>query len=196
MSKINTILSYINKCDELYVQSDNLNEIENFIDEVICVYNNEIPGFTARLNTTDPLRICCAINIEEAKSDLKNIKAMLNNYKDNIKGGILNSKKAKTEININSVSSAKAIVDVNITLDQVINNINELPNDILSKEEKDDLDDKLRALESVVNSGDKEKIKNKLVKIFNFALEKGPAVIGLVSSAVSLLNEKILPLFS
>ena len=40
----------------------------------------------------------CAINIEEAKSDLKNIKAMLNNYKDNIKGGILNSKKAKTEI--------------------------------------------------------------------------------------------------
>lgn len=196
MSKINTILSYINKCDELYVQSDNLNEIENFIDEVICVYNNEIPGFTARLNTTDPLRICCAINIEEAKSDLKNIKAMLNNYKDNIKGGILNSKKAKTEININSVSSVKAIVDVNITLDQVINNINELPNDILSKEEKDDLDDKLRALESVVNSGDKEKIKNKLVKIFNFALEKGPAVIGLVSSAVSLLNEKILPLFS
>lgn len=196
MSKINTILSYINKCDELYVQSGNLNEIENFIDEVICVYSNEIPGFTARLNTTDPLRICCAINIEEAKSDLKNIKAMLNNYKDNIKGGILNSKKAKTEININSVSSAKAIVDVNITLDQVINNINELPNNILSKEEKDDLDDKLRALESVVNSGDKEKIKNKLVKIFNFALEKGPAVIGLVSSAVSLLNEKILPLFS
>ena len=196
MSKINTILSYINKCDELYVQSGNLNEIKNFIDEVICVYNNEIPGFTARLNTTDPSRIYCAINIEEAKSDLKNIKAMLNNYKDNIKGGILNSKKAKTEININSVSSAKAIVDVNITLDQVINNINELPNDILSKEEKDDLDDKLRALESVVNSGDKEKIKNKLVKIFNFALEKGPAVIGLVSSAVSLLNEKILPLFS
>ncbi len=196
MSKINTILSYINKCDELYVQSGNLNEIENFIDEVICVYSNEIPGFTARLNTTDPLRIYDAINIEEAKSDLKNIKAMLNNYKDNIKGGILNSKKAKTEININSVSSAKAIVDVNISLDQVINNINELPNDILSKEEKDDLDDKLRALESVVNSGDKEKIKNKLVKIFNFALEKGPAVIGLVSSAVSLLNEKILPLFS
>lgn len=196
MSKINTILSYINKCDELYVQSGNLNEIENFIDEVICVYNNEIPSFTARLNTTDPLRMYCAINIEEAKSDLKNIKAMLNNYKDNIKGGILNSKKAKTEININSVSSAKAIVDVNITLDQVINNINELSNDILSKEEKDDLDDKLRALESVVNSGDKEKIKNKLVKIFNFALEKGPAVIGLVSSAVSLLNEKILPLFS
>ncbi len=196
MSKISTILSYISKCDELYVQSGNLNEIENFIDEVICVYNNEIPGFTARLNITSPLRMHGAINIEEAKSDLKNIKAMLNNYKDNIKGGILNSKKAKTEININGVSSAKAIVDVNITLDQVINNINELPNDILSKEEKDDLDDKLRALESVVNSGDKEKIKNKLAKIFDFALEKGPAVVGLVSSAVSLLNEKILPLFS
>ena len=121
---------------------------------------------------------------------------MLNNYKDNIKCGLLNSERGKSEININNVANAEAISNVNITLEQVINNINELSDDVLSKEEKEELEDKLRALESIVNSGDKDKIKNKLNKIFNFALEKGPAVIGLVSSAVSLLNEKILPLFS
>lgn len=195
MSKISTISSYINKC-ELYVKSGNLNEIEDFIDEVICVYKKEIPGFTERLNTTSVMRMYEKINIGQAKSDLKNIKAMLNNYKDNIKCGILDSKRGKNEININNVANAEAVTNVNITLEQVINNINELSDDILSKEEKEDLEDKLRVLESVVNSGDKEKIKSKLVKIFNFALEKGPAVVGLVSSAVSLLNEKILPLFS
>lgn len=195
MSKISTISSYINKC-ELYVKSGNLNEIEDFIDEVICVYKKEIPGFTERLNTTSVMRMYEKINIGQAKSDLKNIKSMLNNYKDNIKCGILDSKRGKNEININNVANAEAVTNVNITLEQVINSINELSDDILSKEEKEDLEDKLRVLESVVNSGDKEKIKSKLIKIFNFALEKGPAVVGLVSSAVSLLNEKILPLFS
>lgn len=195
MSKTSTISSYINKC-ELYVQSDNLKEIKDFIDEVICVYNNEIPGFTERLYTTSVMRMYERINIEQAKSDIKNIKAMLNNYKDNIKCGLLNSERGKNEININNVANAEAISNVNITLEQVINNINELSDDVLSKEEKEELEDKLRALESIVNSGDKDKIQNKLNKIFNFALEKGPAVIGLVSSAVSLLNEKILPLFS
>lgn len=195
MSKTSTISSYINKC-ELYVQSDNLKEIKDFIDEVICVYKNEIPGFTERLHTTSVMRMYERINIEQAKSDIKNIKAMLNNYKDNIKCGLLNSERGKSEININNVANAEAISNVNITLEQVINNVNELSDDVLSKEEKEELEDKLRALESIVNSGDKDKIQNKLNKIFNFALEKGPAVIGLVSSAVSLLNEKILPLFS
>lgn len=195
MSKTSTISSYINKC-ELYVQSDNLKEIKDFIDEVICVFKNEIPGFTERLYTTSVMRMYERINIEQAKSDIKNIKAMLNNYKDNIKCGLLNSERGKNEININNVANAEAISNVNITLEQVINNINELSDDVLSKEEKEELEDKLRALENIVNSGDKDKIQNKLNKIFNFALEKGPAVIGLVSSAVSLLNEKILPLFS
>lgn len=120
---------------------------------------------------------------------------MLENHKENIKCGLFQSNKG-TGINIKNISNAEAVANVNITLEQVINNINELSDDILSKEEKEDLEDKLRVLESVVNSGDKEKIKRKLIKIFNFALEKGPAVVGLVSSAVSLLNEKILPLFS
>ena len=133
--------------------------------------------------------------LNEAKKDLKRIKAMLENHKENIKCGLFQSNKG-TGINIKNISNAEAVANVNITLEQVINNINELSDDILSKEEKEDLEDKLRVLESVVNSGDKEKIKSKLIKIFNFALEKGPAVVGLVSSAVSLLNEKILPLFS
>ena len=195
MSKISTISSYINKC-ELLIQSDNLNEIKEFIDEVICVYKNEISGFTSRLNTTSMMRMYEKITIEQAKNDLKKIKAMLNNYKDNIKCGILNSERSKNEININTVANAEASANVNITMEQVINSINELSDNILSKEEKETLEDKIRALESVVNSEDKEKIKNKLIKIFNFALEKGPVVVGLVSSAVSLLNEKIIPLFS
>lgn len=195
MSKISTISSYINKC-ELYFQANNLKEIEDFIDEVICVYKNEIPGFTEGLNTTSPIRMYEIISIEEAKSDVKNIKAMLNNYKDNIKCGLLNLERGKREININNIANAKATANINITLEQVINNINKLSNDLLSKKEKEELEDKLRSLENIVNSGDKDKIKDKLIKIFNFALEKGPAVICLVSSAVSLLNEKILPLFS
>lgn len=194
MSKTSVISSHIAKCEKLYI-SDNLNEIKDFIEEMISVYNKEIDGFTSNLNSRSIMRGYQKITENEAKKDLKRIKAMLENHKENIKCGLFQSNKG-TGINIKNISNAEAVVNVNITLEQVINNINELSDDILSKEEKEDLEDKLRVLESVVNSGDKEKIKSKLIKIFNFALEKGPAVVGLVSSAVSLLNEKILPLFS
>ena len=79
MSKTSTISSYINKC-ELYVQSDNLKEIKDFIDEVICVYKNEIPGFTERLYTTSVMRMYERINIEQAKSDIKNMVGQQKSY--------------------------------------------------------------------------------------------------------------------
>lgn len=194
MSKTGIISSHIAKCEELYT-SDNLNDIKDFIEEMISVYNKEIDGFTSNLNSRSIMRGYEKIRIDEAKKDLKRIIAILENHKANIKSGLFQTNQ-ENGISIQNVATAESVVSVNITLEQVINNINELSDDILSKEEKEDLEDKIRALESVINFGDKDKIKNKLTKIFNFALEKGPAVVSLVSSAVSLLNEKILPLFS
>lgn len=194
MSKTGTISSYINKCDTL-LSSDELNEIKEFIDEVICVYQKEIKGFTERLYTTSAMRMYEKININQAKSDLKNIKAMLINYKDNIKSGLIPSNN-NSGISIQNIASAEATSNVNLTFEQIIHNINDLSTEVLSDEAKEELEDKLRSLESVINSGNKENIDSKLKRLLNFSLEKGPAVIALVSKAISLFSDKILPLFT
>lgn len=55
MSKTSVISSHIAKCEKLYI-SDNLNEIKDFIEEMISVYNKEIDGFTSNLNSRSIMR--------------------------------------------------------------------------------------------------------------------------------------------
>lgn len=193
MNKINNISSHISKCKEL-LENNNVNEKKEYIEEMISVYESEIKLFSNNLNVRSVNTIYCGLSQNDLQHDLKRIIAMLENYKINIKQGILSTSKSNG-ININNISTSECKVNVSITLEQVINNINELPNDILSQKEKEDLEDKIRVLESVIKSGDKEKISKKIKKLFDYSLEKGPAVIALVSKVLSLFTDKILTIF-
>ena len=194
MTNINNIQIHINKCTNL-MKSNNIEEISDFITELVAVYGTEIENFTAYLNSYIIVRMDSKLTLVEAKKDLNIIRAQLENYRENIKSG-LNRKKDYSSININNLSNATSIANVNASFEQIINNVNELSSNNLSEEEKEELENLLRILESTINGGNKEKIESKLKKVFEYALKKGPTVIALVSNVVSLLSDKIIPLFS
>ena len=194
MSKISIIGNQINECTAL-LESNNLKDIEDFIDEMISVYGREITGFSSNLSSRNPMRYYTALTLEEAKKDVRKIRAMLENYRANLSGGYITSVNEKNVISINNSSSASSVNNINISIEQIVKSISNLPDNILSEDEKEKLEDAIRALELFANEGNKEKVDSRLKKIFDFALSKGPAVIALVSNAVTLLTDKILPLF-
>ncbi len=195
MNKEKKLLEYINKCDEILMSRNQL-EIKNLRKEIIGVYGNEISNIKGQLNAYGV--VPKDLTIEEEKRDIQLLKAKLENYKDNLEMELEkyhNENNNGTNININNSSTASNIVNVNITLEQIMKSILELPEQILSNEDKEEFEDKINALKEAINSKDKEKISQKINRLINFALEKGPAIITLASSAITLFSDKILPLF-
>lgn len=195
MNKEKKLLEYINKCDEI-LMSRNQPEIKNLRKEIIGVYGNEIPNIKSQLNAYGV--VPKDLTIEEEKHDIQLLKAKLENYKDNLEMELEkyhNENNNGTNININNSSTATNNVNINISLEQVIKEIYDLPNNILSDDEKSELEDKINSLKVAAETQNKDKIKNKLNNLVNYALEKGPAAIALTSSVITLFNDYIKPLF-
>ena len=62
---------------------------------------------------------------------------------------------------------------VTVTIKQTLERINNLPDDILSKEDKESLEEKVASLELLTKSGDKEKASKKLGSILKYVADKG-----------------------
>ena len=111
---------------------------------------------------------------------IQKVKAKLINYKDNIE---LEEQKRKDEIelarlkqgniNVSATANNSNEISINITLEQAIECINQIPDDILTKEEKGDLEDKLSGIDTAVKSGKKEKAKEKILAVLKFLIDKG-----------------------
>lgn len=68
-------------------------------------------------------------------------------------------KQGNTNVSANASNSNN--ININITLDQAIENIGKIPDEIMTKDEKEDLEDKLSGIDTAVRSGKKEKAKEK-----------------------------------
>ena len=81
----------------------------------------------------------------------------------------------QTQINNYNENTAKAnsIVNINITIDQAIEAIHRLPTDVLSNEDKDKLEDDMRVLDSLKNSGKRSKYWDKSKTVLAFLADKG-----------------------
>ena len=112
--------------------------------------------------------------------DIIKVKAKLINYKDNLE---IEEQKRKDElelarlqqgnINVSANANNSNNININITLDQAIENINQIPDDVMTKAEKEDLEDKLSGIDAAVKSGKKEKAKEKIVGVLKFLADKG-----------------------
>lgn len=76
-------------------------------------------------------------------------------------------------INVSANANNSNSININITLDQAIENINQIPDDIMTKSEKEDLEDKLSGIDVAVKSGKKEKSKEKIFGVLKFLADKG-----------------------
>lgn len=174
MKKLENLQRYINACE--YNMSIAEKEQEKFIEEVLSVYSNEIDGITNHLDMY-------AYHLEgetyDYNGDIKKIKSILINYKDNLEMEI---EKGKNElelarlkqgsINVSANANNVNSINISLTLEQAIENIHKISDDILCKEEKEEIEDKLCGISEAVKR-DKGKAKDKIVAVLKFVADKG-----------------------
>ncbi len=180
MGKIENLEKYITKCDRFIEDKLIYEEKEknDFFMEIESVYGEEIKGFRTGLDFYMPYYG----NNEtiDFDGDIQKIRAKLINYKDNLEieeqkrnDELALAKLQHGNINVSANASNSNSINISITLDQVIENINQISDDIISKGQKDDLEDKLSGIDAAVKGGKKEKAKEKIVGVLEFLADKG-----------------------
>ena len=184
LGKIRDIEELVERCEDVIIH-DYINTAKDLVDHIISVYSNDIPNCTTGLDLYN--YITCDTDsavIIDYMGDLKKLKAKLINYKYNLEEKGLTRKEAleikrmnAQEITIHnnnsSYSSSSSKVTVTVTLEQTIEKIDKL----LPKDELNDLEDKLIALELVMKKVDKEKSSIKMSNVLKFIADKGIDVV-------------------
>ena len=175
MGKIENLEKYIDLCSEKNIS---INEKINFLREVIGVYGSEISNMSSGLDSY--VRRHREGHKIDYDGDMDKIKAKLINYKDNLE---LEEQKRKDElelarlnqgnINVSANANNSNNININITLDQAIEIINQIPDKIVTKEEKEELEDKLSGIDAAVRRGKREKAREKIVGVLKFLADKG-----------------------
>lgn len=174
MKKLENLQKYINACEDNIGINEEMQE--KFIEEVLSVYSNEIDGITHHLDMY-------GYHLEgeacDYNTDIKKIKAILINYKDNLE---MEAEKRESElelarlqqgnINVSANANNANSINISLTLEQAIENIHQISDDILRKEEKEEIEDKLCGISEAVKR-DKGKAKDKIVAVLKFVADKG-----------------------
>ena len=171
MKKLENLQKYINACEDNMSIAEK--EQEKFIEEVLSVYGNKIDGIT---NHLDMYAYHLEGEIYDYNGDIKKIKSILINYKDNLEMEI---EKRKNElelarlkqgsVNVSANANNANPINISLTLEQALENIRKISDDILCKEE---IEDKLCGISEAVKR-DKGKAKDKIVAVLKFVADKG-----------------------
>ena len=192
MSKTSIISSYISKCKKVLEDKD-IEVAKELEDEIVSVYYAEIKELTTGLDNYAGLGYPREINFLK---DIKLLKAKLENYRSDLKRTPMEKASTKnTTFNINNSSSTSINNEISITLEQTMKNINDIPSNILTDDEKQELEDKLASLQLAVNSKNKEKIGTKLLNVLKFVINKGPETYIALADFINFLTNKVAPLF-
>ena len=192
MSKTSIISSYISKCKKVLEDKD-IEVAKELEDEIVSVYYAEIKELTTGLDNYAGLGYPREINFLK---DIKLLKAKLENYRSDLKRTPMEKASTKnTTFNINNSSSTSINNEISITLEQTMKNINDIPSNILTDDEKQELEDKLESLQLAVNSKNKEKIGTKLLNVLKFVINKGPETYIAIADFINFLTNKVAPLF-
>jgi len=193
MDKIELIEKYIKRCDECE-KLKNPVQANALIEEIVAVFNSEIPDITYRLKSFEYGKL----DELDYFDDISILKAKLVNYKTTL---ALEEQKRKDELkklrlqqsiisiqnNSTSMSISNATNQANITLETVIENINNIE-EKLSQEELGTLISLLTSLDMAKKKNDKSKTQEKYSDIMKFIADKtiqvGIAVLPYVMKAI------------
>lgn len=146
--------------------------------EIAGVYGCEIKDFKSSLNIFGNY-------VEKGDEpnyyqDIIKVRAKLVNYKDNIE---LDEEKRKYEleiaklkqknINVSANASNETSLKVNIEIEDVMQHINTISTDIISTKDKEVLEEKMLALETMVKNGKTKRAKEKIASVLSFLADKG-----------------------
>lgn len=94
----------------------------------------------------------------------------------------------QTQINNYNANTAKATskVNINITIDQAIEAVQRLPQAVLSNEDKEKLEDEMRVLDSLKNSGKRDRFWDRAKTVLAFLADKGADAM--IAAAPYIIN--------
>lgn len=172
-SKIEFIDKFINNADEILKNCD-VNESEKMQNKIIAVFGSEISDIKSGLSNYSGLSMYDDNYKVDFIGDLEILKSKLLNYKANI---YMNGDKQSTQNIIYNENISNVNTNIEITINDTIEKINQLPDNVISKGEKEGIEDKLASLEKVIKSKDKQKIKSKIASILKYVGDKSIDVI-------------------
>lgn len=167
--KIRTIDGYIEHLEDSISTGDS-KKAKNLQTEIIAVYEPEIDGLKVNLDNYDVSHLY-SNNPVDYVGDAKLLKAKLQNYKLNLASGLYKPfQSAEGAVTVTQHVNQDVNATLVVTFEQVIHNIQQLPDSVLSDEEKEVLSGKIAAISA---EKDKEKRWGKVCSALKWIAEKG-----------------------
>lgn len=170
--KLQMIEGYIGKLEDV-VTNCNRDEAKNLQIEIIGVYGSEIEGLKTNLDNYSSASFYPNGQVDFIR-DAKLLKAKLTNYKLNLESGLYKPfQNSEGGVMVTQHVNQDTSMMVIVTLKQTIDNIQELPDAVLSAEEKEVLSGKIAAISA---EKDKQKKWEKVCGALKWIADKGVQV--------------------
>ena len=167
--KTKILEGYICALDDAITKSDE-GKAKELQTEIIAVYEPEIPSLKDELDNYSFEHAYTHTRVDYI-GDAKLLKAKLQNYKLNLVTGLYRPfQDADGAVTVTQHVSQDVSTSVIVNLEQVIHNIQELPESVLSSEEKEILSGKIVSISA---EKDKEKRWGKVCSALKWITEKG-----------------------
>lgn len=196
--KLVLINEYISRCETVIANKD-IRGSEILQDEIIGVFEAEIPHIKSQLDNYSGIGFFDSGHKVDFISDIKLLKQKLINYAANIK---LEQDKMAHEIELAklkqpSISATAEVVaeqsvinSVEISITNVIDEIEKMEEEKISPEDKKLLQEYIYSLEGIKNTKNKSKFWDKSKEVLKFLIDKGIDVAKIILPYIlSGLNE-------
>ena len=180
--KIKFVDEYISKLQKA-INSKDIKSAKRLQDEVVAIFESEIDNIRGSLDNYSYTHFDGSP--VDFLSDAEILKGKLVNYKLNLQSGICFSKNNKGGVNITQQVTQQVQNDIRLSFEQTFSQIQEMPSNNLSDEEKDILCGKLSAIEMSKNQKSRwEKARDALKWIAEKGVEVGIAVLPYIAKAL------------
>ena len=168
--KLQMLESYIDKLEIAVSQNDNATA-KTLQREIIAVYEPEIASLRSQLDSQDVSHLFQNASSVDYIGDAKLLQKKLQNYRLNLVTGIYKPfQSSDGAVTVTQHVSQDVSTSVIVNLEQAIHNIQELPESVLSSEDKEILSGKIASISA---EKDKEKRWGKVCSALKWIAEKG-----------------------
>lgn len=183
--KLNLIQEYIDRLDEC-ISDKNFAQTKELQKEIISVFRTEIAGIKNGLDNYSTSRLYGDCGPVDYLGDAKKLKAKLINYKANLKSGLTKLQSNDGVVNVTQNVSQENVIDFAMSLESVINVVNELPTEMLTDEDKEILSGKLANISAEKDKSKRwEKVGNALKWIADKSVDVGKAALPYIIKAIT-----------
>jgi len=178
MDKIIFIQKFIDRC-EVIINSKNINDARKIEDEIISIFANEIATILRGLDDHDYSGSDYLLNVELLKQKLLNYQANIKEEHKKMEHELKLAQLSQPTVSVHAEASpvqnqsANLSATVTVNLDFTLKLIDEISNDSLSIDDKEQLTEKLYSFEGVRSMNDKSKTWDKAKDILKFVANKG-----------------------